>query len=253
MSKPGITSKGGLPWKKYAGLGAVGAAVVGTALALSQCSDDEQTPAPQPTETPAAPPADSASGWNPDAWIFRYEAGENMPIRESAAAGAKEVIFLKKGSCVESRPGADGNANRANGFAEVRAESANGINASEGWMELKNLSNHGSYKIGGTRPAETCTAEFISAVTDAEQRTVPAQFLSVSGNAIFYNTANETSAPAGNAGDGSCVKDTGIHRGNMMQVQVNGDKTYWAVTENFRAAPTHITAATCQAKFTPSF
>ena len=249
MSKPGITSKGGLSWKKVAGAGAV-AAVVGTALALTQCDGDEQTPAPQPTETPDttnAPPTETGGGWKQDAWVYRYTAPENMPIRESASADGKPLLYLKEGSCVEARPGADGYANRQNGFAEVSA-SPNGVDATEGWMELKKLSNHVSYKKYGKPPAETCTAEFITASTAPETKGGPVQFFSVSGSVTLYNTADETSAPAGVSGNGSCMKGTGIERGHMIQMQVNGDKTYWAVKENFRPAPYHITDATCQAK-----
>ena len=156
MSNPGIQPSGKKSWKKVAGIGAAGAVVVVAALALSQCGGEEQ--APTPTETPdgpISPPADSASGWNPDARVYQYRAAENLPIRESASADAPILRFVARGSCVESRPGENGNANRQNGFAEVTASSTDGIGATDGWMELKNLSNGASYKIGGTRPTTT--------------------------------------------------------------------------------------------------
>lgn len=254
MSKPGITNNGGLPWKKIIGGGAV-AAVVGTALALSQCDGNQENP-------PVAPATDAPSsdgkinGWVANSWTYRYTASENLPLLESASPGAATVAFLKKGSCVEALPGADGYASRSSNrmFAEVSAATGeNGAGMRKGWMALRTLSDHGSFSMHGRGPSGSCTAEFITSAAGAEQQSVPAQLLSISGSANFYRTPDETSPIAGVSGDASCVKTTGNKRGNMIEVHINDDqKPYWAVETNFRPAPSHVTAQTCNAKFEPS-
>lgn len=260
MSKPGVTSKSGWSWKKKAIVGVAGATVL--AAALSQCGGgEEQTPVPTATDTQGATPAPSAdgkvNGWAKDAWTYRYTAPENLPILESAAPDARPVAFLKAGSCVEALPGADGLASRSadRKFAQISAATDDqGTDMRQGWMALRTLSDNGSYRMQGAGPSGSCTATFLTSAAGEAQRTVPVQLLSVSGSANFYNTADATSAPAGIAGDGSCIKTTGNQRGTMIEVKINrGETPYWADAANFRPAPSHVTDQTCDAKFQLSF